>query len=195
MAFEPVADNPDGIGRLAVQTSVDVLVLGMSLRSSEVVAGSTMSAWPRGGRPPRLMHDDEFRRAARRRAAGWYPADDETDRRPPNRPAEYRAVGSLTSIEIVGLTRMQQTVGDARRRDGPAERVCQSIHRGRAKRQRRLRNTASGAIAETAPVVVHKRTVLVRASDAVDAEAAFLARGEEAEVYQKRAVSIRISAP
>ena len=31
-------------------------------------------------------------------------------------------------------------------------------------------------------VVVHKRTVLVRASDAVDAEAAFLARGEEAEV-------------
>jgi hypothetical protein len=60
-------------------------------------------------------------------------------------------IGSLASVEIVALPRMQQAVGDTRRRDCSAERIRQNLHRGRAKRQWRLGNSTSGAVAETKP--------------------------------------------
>ena len=101
----------------------------------------------RGRRPPRLMHDDGFRPPkSGAQLVGvlmmveWIAA----------RPIDQLdvGIGALSAVEVVALARVQQAVGDARRRNGAAERIGQNLHCRGVEGERRLGNAGRGAITE-----------------------------------------------
>ena len=87
----------------------------------------------RGRRPPGLVHDDGLRPLP----GAAQPVDvlvmvERIAARPIDQPDV--GIGAPLAVEVVALARMEQAVGDARRRDGAAERVGQHLHRGRRRR-------------------------------------------------------------
>src|SRR5262249_57315556 len=57
-------------------------------------------------------------------------------------------IGMLSAVEVVTLARVQQALGDARRRNGASERIGQDLHRRGVAGERRLGDASRGAIAE-----------------------------------------------
>src|SRR5580704_3896450 len=102
----------------------------MSLRSSVVVVGSTISAW----RAVAVHHGSCLMMMERVAAR---PIDE----------ANVGIAGAL-SVVIIGAAGIEQAVADAGRRNGAAERIGEDFHGGRAEGERRLGNAAGRAIAE-----------------------------------------------
>src|SRR5262249_6932669 len=102
----------------------------------------------RGRCPPRLVHDDGFRTPkSGAQLVGvlmmveWIAA----------RPIHQLDVGIsiLSAVEVVTLARVQQALGDARRRNGATERIGQDLHRRRVEGERRLGDARCGTVAKS----------------------------------------------
>ena len=119
----------------------------MSLRSSDVVAGSTMSAWRAvavhhgsctttvSGLLPGAAELVGVLMMMERIAAG-----------PIDQP-DVRIVAAL-AVEVERRAGIEQAIGDARRRDRDVDRILDAVHRRRRERQRRIADAGARAVAE-----------------------------------------------
>ena len=57
-------------------------------------------------------------------------------------------IGAALAVIVVALARMQQAIGDARRRDGDVDRILHTVHRRSGISERRIADAGAGAITE-----------------------------------------------
>src|SRR5215831_14215543 len=101
----------------------------------------------RGRCPPRLVHDDGFRTPkCGAQLVGVLMMVEWIATRPIHQLDVW--VSILSAVEVVTLARVQQALGDARRRNGATERIGQDLHCRGVEGERRLGNAGRGAITE-----------------------------------------------